>query len=101
MTCQHIAALARAARQAGLENILQLSIAGELLRRGEATLVSIAISLDTTIEAVAHACAEMERNHAAKNIVCRQALGYTIARLTPAAEMRFREFLTPHTKQAA
>jgi hypothetical protein len=94
MTCKDIATLARTARKAGLENLLQLSIAGELLRRGEATLVSIAISLDVSIEAVAHACAEMERNDAAKHIVCREALGYTIARLTPAAEERFKEFLS-------
>ena len=103
MTCKDIAALARIARKAGLENLLQLSIAGELLRRGEATLVSIAISLDVSLEAVAHACGEMERNHAARHIVCREALGYTIACLTPAAEKRFREFLaTPeqfHTKK--
>lgn len=94
MTCQDIAALTRTARKAGLQNLLQLSIAGELLRRGEATLVSMAVGLNVTLEAIAHACAEMERNHAAKHIICREALGYTIARLTPTAEALFREFLS-------
>ena len=90
MTARHLADISRTARKAGLENLLQLSIVAALLDREEAN------TLGVKLEAVAHACAQMETNGAAKHVICREAVGFTLARLTPQAEDTFRQlFATP------
>ncbi len=94
MTITDLTDLTGTARKAGLENLLQLSIVAALLNRGEATLLSLANSLGVKLEAVAHACAKLETAGAAKHIVCREAVGFTLARLTPQAEETFRQLLT-------
>jgi hypothetical protein len=99
MTARHLADISRTARKAGLENLLQLAIVSALLDRGEATLLSLANTLGVKLEAVAHACAQMESNGAAKHVVCREAVGFTLARLTPKAEESFRQILEGHSQE--
>lgn len=93
MTASDLTSLARTARKAGLENLLQVSIVAILLERGEATLLSLANSLGVKLEAVAYACSKLETAGAAKHIICREALGFTITRLTDSAEKLFRDYL--------
>lgn len=99
MTTADLAEISRTARKAGLENLLQLAIVAALLNRGESTLLSLANSLGVKLEAVAHACAQMETNGAAKHIVCREAVGFTLARLTPKSEESFRQILEGHSQE--
>jgi DNA-binding MarR family transcriptional regulator len=99
MTINELTEISRTARKAGLENLLQLSIVAALLNRGEATLLSLANSLGVKLEAVAHACAMMETAGASKHIVCREAVGFTLARLTPKSEDAFRQLLEAHKPQ--
>lgn len=93
MNAQDIATLARAARKAGCTTMIELHIAGELLHRGEATLISLANSIGTSVDATSHACARMETHGAVKAVTCREAIGFTLARLTPPAVEAFKEFL--------
>ena len=97
MNASDIAALARAARKAGCGTLLQLQIAGELLTRGEATLISLANSTGTTLEAIAHSAAGMESAGGVKVVTCREAVGFTIARLTSPATEAFKAILTAST----
>jgi len=99
MTARHLADISRTARKAGLENLLQLAIVSALLDRGEATLLSLANTLGVKLEAVAHACAQMESNGAAKHVVCREAVGFTLARLTPKSEDAFRQLFATISPQ--
>lgn len=93
MTAADLTSLARTARKAGLENLLQVSIVAILLERGEATLLSLANSLGVKLEAVAYACSKLETAGAAKHLICRDAVGFTITRLTDSSEKLFRDYL--------
>jgi hypothetical protein len=95
MNAAEIATLARVARKAGINTMLELAIAGELLQRGEATLVSLSNSLNLPLEPIAHAVATMQASGSSRAVVCRQVMGFTIARLSPHAEKQFREFINP------
>lgn len=89
MTTNDIAATARAARKAGLTTVLQLSIAAELLRAGELTMIALANSIGTNLEAIAYAVAGMKTHNAADAIISRHALGFSIVSLTPEARSEF------------
>jgi hypothetical protein len=93
MSPKDIARLARLARKAGISTMLELHIAAELLSRGEATLSSLANGLDTNLEAVAHAVSRMVTQGGAKCVTCREAVGFSIARLSPAATSLFKEII--------
>jgi len=93
MTAGNIADIANTARKAGITTLLELSIAAELLRRGECTLVSLTHTLGVPLEAIALASAQMQIAGVGKCVVCREAVGYSIARLSPAAEKAFGEIL--------
>lgn len=92
MTASDIARLAQAAQKAGISTLLELRIAGDLLHRGECTFISLSNSIGVSVEAIAHACARMNGG-ATKTIVCREAVGFSMASLTQDAEKRFREIL--------
>jgi len=95
MTALEIAGLARKARKAGCQTLIHLQIAAELLSRKEATLISLAHSIGVGMEAVAHAATEMETAGGIKVVTCREALGFTLARLSPSAEAILGEIIRP------
>jgi len=92
-TAKDIVGLARAARKAGISTMLQLQIAGELLSRGESTLISLSNAFSVSLEAIAHSCAGMVTAGGIKVVTCRDALGFSIAKLTPQASHVLAEFL--------
>jgi hypothetical protein len=95
MTTADIARIASAAQKAGISTLLELRIAGDLLHRGECTFISLSNAIGVSVEAIAHACARMNGG-ATKTVVCREAVGFSMASLTKDAERRFREiFPTP------
>jgi hypothetical protein len=100
MTAQEIAAVARAARKAGCKTLIQLQIAAELLTRQEATLISLSHSIGVGMEAVAQAAAEMETAGGIKVVTCREALGFTLARLSPSADAILGEIIRPEPLRA-
>lgn len=97
MTAKDIATLAMTAKQAGIVSLMQLQIAGELLTRGEATLISLANTLNTSLEAATYACAQMETSGGVKLVSCREAVGFSIVRLTPNAQDILKGFLITGT----
>jgi hypothetical protein len=95
MTAKDIATLARAARKAGCKTLIQLQLAADLLTREEATLISLSHSIGVGIEAVAHATAGMETAGGIKVVTCREALGFTLARLSPSAQAILGDLVRP------
>lgn len=92
MTAADIAKLAQAAQKAGISTLLELRLAGELLNRGECTFISLSNSAGVSLEAIAHACARMNGS-TTKTVVCREAVGFSMVKLTADAERRFREII--------
>lgn len=95
MNPSEIAALARAARKAGVTTMLQLEIAGHLLKRGECTLLSLSNSIGVSLEAISHAAAQLEINKGIKAITCREAVGFSMIDLTPTAAAAFSGTVPP------
>lgn len=94
---KEITELARAARKARIGTINQLHVAGELLTRGECTFISMSNSSGVNLEGIAFACAGMVTNGVIKVTACKEAIGYSIARLTPEAAAILKEFLLAPT----
>lgn len=94
MTTKEIADLASIAGKSGLSTILQLKIAAILLSRGESTLISLANELNLKLEPVAAAAASLQTHGGASAIVCREAVGFSLIKLTPSAESSFRQLIT-------
>lgn len=92
MNTAEIISLTRAARTVGIGTLLELSICAEILHRGECSILSLSNTHGVSVEAVAHACARMEK-HATRTVVCREAVGFSMARLTESAEKAFRQIL--------
>jgi hypothetical protein len=95
MNVREISTLARTARKAGMTTLLQLEIAGHLKTRGECTLISLSNTMGISVEAIAHASAGMETAGGVKAIGCREAVGFTLIRLTPAAEKALEQIVPP------
>jgi hypothetical protein len=94
MTAQEIAAAAAACREAGCTTVLQAQIAAELLIKPEITLKALANKLSTPLELIAHAAATMETAGGTQCTVTRQALGYSILRLSPTAQKTFMKLIS-------
>lgn len=94
MTARDISSVASAARKAGCTTLLELHIAGELLFRGEATLISLANSLGISLEAISFAASRMEIDKVIKVITCRESIGFSITRLSPAASEALKGVIT-------
>jgi hypothetical protein len=92
MTAKTIADIAVAAQKSGISTLLDLRIAAQLLNRGECTFISLSNTIGVSVEAIAHACARMNKT-ATNTVVCREAVGFSMVSLTPSAEDRFREVL--------
>ena len=95
MSAREIATLARAARKAGVSTLLQLEIAGHLLEHGEMTLEGLSTRTGTTLETVTHAAAQLETQGGATATACRQAVGFSLVRLTEAAAKAFAATVPP------